>query len=136
MNMKKLSRIIPVILLTTLLVVSSIFVLASCGGDNEGDTSGVTDIFFAKSGSPRKTYVIGQDLDLTQGTHTVVIDGENTSLALNAEGVTVTGFGAHGLHFGAVTLVQLLRTAEVSSKRAPPTPRANDKARSRCPSVF
>ena len=34
-------------------------------------------------------------------------------LEVTEKGVTVTGFGAHGLHYGAVTLVQLLQTAEV-----------------------
>ena len=105
MNNKKFSKIIPVLVIL-MLILSPLFILTSCGGD-EVEEGGITDMFIAKNSGVRQIYVVGQDLDLTKGNLTVVIDGANTELALNAEGVSVTGYNSETAGVQEITVKYL-----------------------------
>ena len=75
----------------SLLVISILCaaLLVACNGDG-GD--GITEIFVQKNEMPRLTYVQGQELDLSDGILTVVMDGETTPVPMDGEGVTVSGY--------------------------------------------
>ena len=64
----------------------SVLALASCNKETVGD------IYIPKNDSPRVVYVEGQDLDLSKGSLTVVIDGEESSVPLNSADVTISGY--------------------------------------------
>ena len=73
------------------LIVACIAVLAGCSNGE------VSDIAIGSSDMPRLEYVQGQDLDLSSGVITAMIDGKATSVPMNAEGVTVTGYDKNQL---------------------------------------
>ena len=83
MNNRKLKFIILPLLVITLI---SVLALASCNKETVGD------IYIPKNDSPRVVYVEGQDLDLSKGSLTVVIDGEESSVPLNSADVTISGY--------------------------------------------
>lgn len=83
MNNRKLKFIILPLLVITLI---SILALAGCNKETLGD------IYIPKNDSPRVVYVEGQDLDLSKGSLTVVINGEETSVPLNSADVTISGY--------------------------------------------
>ena len=85
MNLKRI-KISLVLLLTLATVLVCCFSLTACGDES------VSEIYVDGSSSPKLTYVEGQDLDLSRGAITVVIDGEESLVPLNAEGVTVSGY--------------------------------------------
>jgi hypothetical protein len=84
-------------LLLLLLLLASIFVLAACGEK-------VDDIAISDSGKPRQQYVQGQDLDLSIGTLTVISGGETTTIPMNAEGVSISGYNKDQLGKQTVTV--------------------------------
>ena len=86
MNNKYTKRIC--LLLTAVLLVCAAFVITSCK-DNKQQTG---EIYITKADLPRTDYVEGQDLDLSKGKLTVVIDGEETKLPLTAAEISVTGY--------------------------------------------
>lgn len=59
--------------------------------------AGVTEIFIQSSQAPRLTYVQGQELDLSRGVLTVSEDGEQSSIPLNNEAISVTGYDKNTL---------------------------------------
>ena len=80
---KKLSLLLVALLCLT--------VLAACGGNN----SAVSEIFVQKSELPRTNYVKGQELDLSKGALTAVIDNETTLIPMTNPDVTVTGYDSN-----------------------------------------
>ena len=72
-------------LLAVIFAVTCAFALTACGDDE------ASEIYIEKSNTPRVNYVQGQELDLSAGAITAVIDGEQTLVPLNSEDVTVTG---------------------------------------------
>ncbi len=84
---KKYKKILGLILVAILLITATVFA-TSCK-DQKDDTA---EIYITKSDLPRLDYVEGQDLDLSKGKLTVVIDGEESKLPLTAPEITVTGY--------------------------------------------
>ena len=91
MKTNKILSIMSTAAIIVFLVIATVLSLSSCG-DNTTGGSGLSEIFMTRNNYPRQTYVEGQDLDLSSGTLTVVIDGENKSVSLSNENVTVTGY--------------------------------------------
>ena len=82
MNKKSLLRII--VSLAFVLCLAGMLLLSSCGEK-------VSDIYISSENSPRLTYVQGQDLDLSSGILTIVLDGQEEKVPLSSEEVTVSG---------------------------------------------
>ncbi len=61
------------------------FCLVSC-------TETIDDMYIASSNAPRRTYVQGQDLDLSKGALTVVTGDGDVLIPLNSEEVSVSGY--------------------------------------------
>ena len=76
-----------------LLLILTLAVFAGCNNT----PAGATEIFIQSSQSPRLTYVQGQELDLSRGVLTVAEGGEQRSIPLNNEEISVTGYDASTL---------------------------------------
>ncbi|MBQ8319308.1 MAG: bacterial Ig-like domain-containing protein [Clostridia bacterium] len=98
--MKKSSRVILVLLM----LICSAFALASCGEK-------VASIEIEKT--PRVEFVQGQELDLTNGTLTVTYEKKTEEIALNAEGVTVSGYDKDKLGEQVITITYQEKTTEL-----------------------
>ncbi|MBR2612840.1 MAG: bacterial Ig-like domain-containing protein [Clostridia bacterium] len=97
MNNKKTSKK----LLMLVLVVSLMALVLSLTSCKEK----ITDIYISNVNPPRSLYVEGQDLDLTTGYLSVVMkNGEEAKLALNAEGVSVSGYDKYKLGEQTITV--------------------------------
>ena len=92
-------KLIPVILL--ILTATCLLTMAGCGGAE------VSDIVITNSNQPRTTYVQGQELDLSKGSITVLTDGKESQVPLNAEGVTVSGYNKDQLGKQTLTVTYL-----------------------------
>lgn len=86
---KRIFKLIGLILTVTLLFTATLFI-ASCGGDDS--SSNTSEIYITKSNLPRLNYVEGQELDLSKGKLTIVINGEESIYPLTAPDVSVTGY--------------------------------------------
>lgn len=85
MKKKSITRI--ALLLAMVLTIAGLCMLTGCAGDE------VTDIYITKSDSPRLNYVEGQELDLSDGRLTIIVNGEEQStLPLSSTEITVTGY--------------------------------------------
>ena len=86
-------------LLIPLVLLSCLLLFAACNGDNGGPGgTGVASIAIADNAQPQTVYVEGQALNLSKGALAVVRDnGLKENVALNAEGVTVTGYDKNTL---------------------------------------
>ena len=95
-----------------LLLVLTAAILTGCKGNSDG----VTEIFIQPSQAPRLTYVQGQELDLSHGVLTVSENGEQRSIPLNNENITVTGYDKDllGKQTLTVTYMDLTTTLEVT----------------------
>ena len=79
-------KIFGLLLIATLLL-GAMLAVSSCG-----DKDKVTEIYILKADLPRVDYVEGQELDLSKGKLTVVVNGEETKIPLTAPEVTVSGY--------------------------------------------
>ena len=86
-------------LLISLIVLSCLLLFAACGDNTDGPRgNGVSAISIADNAKPQTQYAQGQDLDLTKGSLLVVREnGLKENVALNAEGVSVTGYDKNTL---------------------------------------
>ena len=75
---------IPLLLI---IVIAGIIGLTGCDSGEK-----IEQIYITNNHSPRLTYVEGQDLDLSKGALTVVIDGQETLLPMTDASVSVTGY--------------------------------------------
>lgn len=73
--------------------------LVSC--KKEADVTGIS---VTNANPPRTVYVLGQELDLSKGSITAIIDGESFKVPLNAEGVSVSGYDSSKLGKQTVTV--------------------------------
>ena len=71
-----------------LAITAVIIPLSGCGGNS----SKISEIYVLSAETPRLSYVAGQDLDLSTGMLTAVVDGNTTKIPLNAPEVSVTGY--------------------------------------------
>lgn len=92
---KKLMIIIAAVLAVAL-ITTLIICLACCGKK-------VDDLYIASTNTPRLTYVQGQELDLSKGSLTVVIDDEEILIPLDSEDVSVSGYDKDTLGEQTVT---------------------------------
>ena len=84
--MKKNSKRIGLLLLALVITAIGVLGLTSCG------EAEIEQIYVNTNHSPRLNYVQGQELDLSAGVLTVVIEGEETLVPLTNEGVSVSGY--------------------------------------------
>ncbi len=105
MNTKRKFNILALVLL--MLIVAGLTLLTGCGGDE------VTDIYVTSAGTPRLTYVQGQDLDLGNGVLTVVIDGAESSIPMDSSDVTVTGYNKDTLGKQTITITYQGKSANL-----------------------
>ena len=75
-----------VLLCLVLVLLTSICLLVGC------KDKGITSISIKSTDMPRTTYVVGQDLDLSTGVLTVLKDGDESSVPMTADGVSVSGY--------------------------------------------
>lgn len=90
-----------------ILIISCLVALTGCG------ESQVSDIAVTNSNAPRLTYVQGQDLDLSGGKLTAIVDGQETSVPLNAEDVTVSGYDKNLLGKQTLTITYKGKTTTI-----------------------
>ncbi len=83
--------------LIVLLLAMSIFALAAC------DDS-VSEISVDENGMPQLVYVLGADMDLSNGILTVKDKDTTTEIPMNSEGVTVSGYDKTKLGEQTVTI--------------------------------
>ena len=77
----------------------SVCALTGCKGDE------VTNIYITNNDLPRLDYVEGQELDLSDGRLTIIINGEEEStLPLNSSDVTVSGYDKNLVGSQVVTI--------------------------------
>ena len=75
-------------LVVMLLAMICAAVFTGCDG---GDST-ASGIAVKNTDLPRVNYVLGQELDLSNGVITVITDGKESSVPMTAEGVSVTGY--------------------------------------------
>ena len=83
--MKHTNKLRLTLLVLCVISIACMLLLTSC--DEKA-----TEAYITNSDLPRTTYVQGQELDLSTGILTVVLDGEESKVPLNAPEVTVTGY--------------------------------------------
>ena len=86
-----------------LLLVTLIFGIVGLTGC-DSDKAEIEQIYITNNHSPRLTYVEGQDLDLSSGVLTVVIDGQETLVPLTDAAVSVSGYDKNTLGEQTVTV--------------------------------
>lgn len=82
--MKKFSTIVLFLLLLTV----TVFAAVSCGDPESGSGEMTLEI----KDMPQLMYVVGEELDLSNGILTVKENGESREMPMNGEGITVSGF--------------------------------------------
>ena len=109
--MKHNSKKILGLLLLVVALIGAMLVFGSCRDKNE-----VSEIYIQKADLPRVEYVEGQDLDISKGKLTVVVNGEETKLPLNAPEITVSGYDKEvvGKQTITVTYQELTTTFNVT----------------------
>lgn len=105
MNMKKFSKICLLMLLLAL----AVFTAVSC--DKEPAVSSDDQITVKEA--PQLMYLVGEELDFSNGILEVKIAGAVTEVAMNAEGVTVTGYDKTKLGEQTLTVTYNGLTTEI-----------------------
>jgi hypothetical protein len=100
------NKLIFKLLLVVMLCILSLATLSGCGGEE------VSELFISTKEAPRATYVAGQELDLSTGKLTYILNGEESDLPLTAEGVSVSGYNKNQLGEQTVTVSYMEMTAE------------------------
>lgn len=99
MNRKMTRALVVILLLSTF--VAAFLLLTGCdngaagdgGASNNGDKVAVSKVYIKDAEKPQMTFVLGNEPDFSAGKLTVEKEnGSVESVALNAEGVTVTGY--------------------------------------------
>ena len=105
------------ILTLALLVLTAVFALSFVACDDNGNNppvviggNTVTEIYIEKTKLPRQLYVQGQDIDLTGGVLTTVVNDTPSPIPLNSEGVTITGYDKNVLGNQTVTVTYKEKT--------------------------
>lgn len=94
--MKKFAKIVLILIMLAL----CIFAVTACNDDNNQRTT--TGISISNENMPQTVFVKGNDLDLSAGKLTVSKGKSQNEIALNAEGVKVSGYDKD--HVGTQTL--------------------------------
>lgn len=96
--MKKMTKMV----LLLLLIVASVMMVTACD-DKPGNIQG-GQISVEESGMPQTVFVLGEELDLSNGVLTVKNGDQTEEIALNAEGITVTGYDKNKLGEQTITI--------------------------------
>ena len=83
----KILKFLPFIIAAVVCITVLVVVIATTSGG-----SGVTEIYILSSNTPRLNYVEGQELDLSGGILTVVIEEEEQKVPLTSEDVSIIGY--------------------------------------------
>ena len=100
------------IALLMLLVLASVFVMVACNDDG-GETANGT-LAVKESAMPQLTYVQGVELDFSNGTLVLTTDAGTEEVAMNDEGVTVSGYDKSKLGEQTVTVTYKGCSTEVT----------------------
>ena len=102
--MKNITKATRFLLILALLALG-VFLVACQSGSNDPDA-----IYFAKEHTPKRSYVRGQDLDFTDILLTCTVKGEATTIPMDTEGVTVSGYDKDTLGEQTVTVTYKEKT--------------------------
>lgn len=105
--MKRMTKMV----LLLLLIVASVFVITACD-DDPGSVQG-GQISVEQSGMPQTVFVLGEELDLSNGVLTVKNGDQVEEIPLNAEGITVTGYDKNKLGEQTITIAYGGSTTEL-----------------------
>ncbi len=95
-------------------MIAVLVMILACAAMLTGcNSSVVSDIVVLNSGKPRTVYVEGQDLDLSGGVITAIVDGEETSIPMNSEDVTVTGYDKDTIGKQTLTITYKEKTTTI-----------------------
>ncbi len=97
---KKPIRKLPVkigALVVTILVAVLLIALSGCGNK-------INDIAIKEDAMPQSVFILGEELDLSSGILIVDEDGKKTEIAMDAEGVSVSGFDKNKLGEQKITV--------------------------------
>lgn len=103
---KKPNRL-TIILSTVCLMLCMLTLICACGKKN-------VDIAIKDNAMPQSVFVLGEELDLSSGVLVVNVDGKQTEVAMNAEGVTVTGFDKNTLGEQKITVSYMDKSVELT----------------------
>ncbi len=84
-------------LVVTVLVAVLLIALSGCGNK-------IDDIAIKEDAMPQSVFILGEELDLSSGILIVDEDGKKTEIAMNAEGVSVSGFDKNKLGEQKITV--------------------------------
>lgn len=84
-------------LVVTILVAVLLIALSGCGNK-------INDIAIKEDAMPQSVFILGEELDLSSGILIVDEDGKKTEIAMNAEGVSVSGFDKNKLGEQKITV--------------------------------
>ena len=92
-----MKRIAKIFVAVALIVFS--LLLVACNGSDSPDS-----IYFTKEHTPKQTYVLGQELNFANTLLTVETNGTTETVAMDADGVTVSGYDKDKLGEQTVTV--------------------------------
>lgn len=107
--MRKISKLV----LLLLLVVAAVITMAACD-NTQGNQPVVDEISVTDANMPQLMYIIGQDLDLSNGFLTVKIGEEVQEIPMTSEGVTNTGFDKNKLGEQTITITYGGKTTQIT----------------------
>ena len=96
-----------IILSAVCLMLCMLTLICACGKKN-------VDIAIKDNAMPQSVFVLGEELDLSSGVLVVNVDGKQTEVAMNAEGVTVTGFDKNTLGEQKITVTYMDKSLELT----------------------
>ena len=110
--MKNFSKIA----LFLMMLVVSLLVMASCqnGNGNIVDIPDSGSISVAEDGMPQLVYVVGEEIDLSNGVLTIDTGDEVKEIPLNSEGVTVSGYDKNKVGDQVVTITYGNHTTQIT----------------------
>lgn len=97
-------RISRLLISMAMLLIAGMVLLTSCGG------SGLTDIVIKESDMPRTSYVQGEELDLTGGVLTTIVDGSEVVIPMTDPAVSITGYNKDSLGKQTLTVTYQEKT--------------------------
>ena len=100
-----MKRIVKILIATLIFTVLA-FALASCGGDVTVSTK--------EGAMPQTVFVLGEEIDLSSGVLVVDENGEKKEIAMNAEGVSVSGYDKNTLGEQKITVTYKEQSVELT----------------------
>ncbi len=84
-------------LVVTIVVAVLLIALSGCGNK-------IDDIAIKEDAMPQSVFILGEDIDLSSGILVIYEDGKETEIAMNDEGVSVSGFDKNTLGEQTITV--------------------------------